>query len=48
MNEQMQLTDFLQAAKNPHKLKGYLGFLGWYGLKWVQSVWSRDSKFDCL
>ena len=44
----MELTDFLHADTNSHKLKGDLKFSVGYGPKWVWSVWSHDSKIDCI
>ena len=45
-NEQMELTDFLQASTNSRKSKVDWSFLVGDGQKWVWPVWSLDSKID--
>ena len=47
-NEQMELTDFLQAGTNLDKLKGDWKFLGGNSKKWVRLIWSQDSKIDYI
>ena len=47
-NEQIELTEFLQAGRNPRNLKVDLNFLDVHVQKWMWPVWSRDSKIDYL
>ena len=48
-NKSMKYLDFLHLDTNSYKLKvDQKFFFGWLGSTWVWSVWSWDSKIDCI
>ena len=44
----MNWPDFMHVDTNSHKLKVDKIFFGGHRQKWVWSVWSQDSKTDCI